>query len=88
MQNLSENKGHDSLSSSFVVLRRCSLCGEPLPLNQFLSREDAPGYYAWCKNCMEKERRDAAHPDVKERGHGVYRVNLGSLRKDYVVPTA
>lgn len=64
--------------------KRCTLCKDVKPIEDFFEREDMPaGRYAWCKTCMEEQGRSPDYPDIKEQGGGVIHPNYKSLLPGY-----
>lgn len=64
-------------------MKRCTNCGIAKANDNFYVRDDAPGLYAWCTDCMKEQGRTTDYPPIKERGHGLldggFRVINGSL---------
>jgi RNase P subunit RPR2 len=52
-------------------MKYCEHCHTFLPENKFYVREDRPGLYAWCTNCMYEQKRSPDYPPIKQRGYGL-----------------
>jgi len=38
-------------------MKKCQRCGKAQPFDNFYSRTDRAGYFAWCKDCCKAEGR-------------------------------
>ena len=52
------------------MLSYCSKCRRFKENINFFEREDRPGFYSWCKDCMDKGARSKDYPKKRDRGDG------------------
>lgn len=60
-------------------MKCCTNCGITKENDNFYVRDDAPGLYAWCINCMKEQKRTTDYPPIQERGHGLLDGGLGVI---------
>jgi hypothetical protein len=53
-------------------MKKCTNCNTLLPEDRFFPREDRPELYAWCKNCMNEQKRSQDYPEFKLRNPGIF----------------
>lgn len=52
------------------MLRYCVKCQQFKRASGFNGREDRPGFYAWCSECMDEQKRSTDYPPIKYWGGG------------------
>ena len=62
-----------------ILLRKCINCNSWLSIDKFLCREDRPGFYAFCNNCMIEQGRSPDHPKLRERNPGMFELESWRL---------
>jgi hypothetical protein len=52
-------------------MKFCKHCKKFKEIKEFYRRTDRDSYFAWCKGCMDNQRRSVDYPPVSERGSGL-----------------
>lgn len=60
-------------------MKQCSNCHSWFSIDRFYLREDRPGLYEWCKNCMIEQGRSPDHPKLRERNPGMFELESWRL---------